>query len=66
MLGLREGHDVLNSQPAIVSDIGFSTSEETGTTQDPYLSITYAATVTKAVKINGGTIKVNGGVLKID
>jgi hypothetical protein len=43
-LGIREGHDNTGSEPASQlagNIVTFSTSEETGTTQDPYLSITY-------------------------
>jgi hypothetical protein len=45
-IGLRDGHDIQNSAPA--SDVNpsyavFSSSESTGTSQDPYLSVTYTA-----------------------
>lgn len=47
-LGIREGHDVTNS--AIISGfdvvaenlVSLSSSEQTGTSQDPYLSVTYS------------------------
>ncbi len=47
-LGVREGHDVTNS--AIISGfdvvaenlVSLSSSEHTGTSQDPYLSVTYS------------------------
>lgn len=46
-LGLREGHDLLNDSivggAANTNRVTFSTSEETGTSQDPYLSVTYTA-----------------------
>lgn len=48
-LGLREGHDTTNTSPTVNnrdSLIQFSTSEQTGTSNDPYLSITYTAPVT--------------------
>lgn len=44
-LGLREGHDVegsFMSSPGQQSNIFFSASEQTGTSQDPYLSVTYS------------------------
>jgi hypothetical protein len=45
-LGLREGHDLLNDSivggAANTNRVTFSASEETGTTQDPYLSVTYS------------------------
>jgi hypothetical protein len=43
-LGVREGHDNTGSEPAsnaTGNSVTFSTSENTGTTQDPYLSVTY-------------------------
>jgi len=48
MIGLREGHDVLDSAYTLSggfseNKIIFSSSEETGTSQDPYLEITHAA-----------------------
>lgn len=50
-LGLREGHDVKNSAftsssttTSQFSRISFSSSEYPGTTQDPYLTITYTQT----------------------
>lgn len=45
-LGLREGHDLQNVAPtldAIATIAEFSSSEVTGTSQDPYLSVTYSA-----------------------
>lgn len=46
-LGVREGHDTTNNIPTISavisrSGIVFSSSESSGTTQDPYLSVVYA------------------------
>jgi hypothetical protein len=42
-LGIREGHDVADHQIAANKDnyVIYSTSEATGTSQDPYLNITY-------------------------
>lgn len=47
-LAVREGHDAEDSKidtppaaTAYIDSIVFSTSEETGTSQDPYLSVTY-------------------------
>lgn len=46
-LGIREGHDVLNDTPNLSeggrSQLVWSTSEATGTSQDPYLNVTVAA-----------------------
>lgn len=44
-LGVREGHDTTNTTMTTDKDdgIGFSTSEASGTSQDPYLSITFTA-----------------------
>ena len=43
-LGLREGHDLAGSMTQNINGdfVTFSTSEQTGTTQDPYLSVTYS------------------------
>lgn len=42
-LGVREGHDVTGVAPSSTNSVTFSTSEQTGTSQDPTLSITYTA-----------------------
>lgn len=45
-LGLREGHDITNNAPATdatPSAVSFNSSEASGTSQDPYLSVTYSA-----------------------
>jgi hypothetical protein len=69
-LGLREGHDITNSEylSASHNSITFSTSEETagetGTDQDPYLTVTYIAPA--VIKIDGGTVKIDGGTVKIN
>lgn len=45
LLGLREGHDILNDTPGYATgqsnQIRFHTSEATGTADDPYLEIDY-------------------------
>ncbi len=41
-LGLREGHDLADDQVVFTSSINISSSEATGTSQDPYLSVTYS------------------------
>ncbi|MFA6215857.1 MAG: hypothetical protein WC768_04795 [Patescibacteria group bacterium] len=65
-LGVREGHDVLNIPTGFpVSYASTYASERTGTSQDPYLDVTYTI-ITNAVKIDGGTIKLDGGTIKID
>ncbi len=45
-LGIRDGHDIQNTSPgvdAVTTYAIFSSSEVTGTSQDPYLAITYTA-----------------------
>jgi len=52
ILGIREGHDVLDS-PILEGEnnrIVYSSSEETGTTQDPTLTITYTSSSPATVK----------------
>lgn len=63
-LGVREGHDVLNSAPANSSYADIYTSEQAGTSQDPYLEITYV--MPDFVNIDGGTINLDGGTMIID
>jgi len=70
-LGLREGHDVLNtatpdSGSQDENSIGFYTSERTDTSQDPYLEITYETTNPTTIKIDGGTIELDGGTIQIN
>ena len=60
-LGLREGHDVLD-HPIIVSpkdqnNSTFKSSETSGTSQDPYLEITYI--VPGKIRIENGKIRIN-------
>ena len=64
-LALREGHDASGS--SIAADAGgnyvyFSTSEQTGTSQDPYLSVTYTvpAAATGMTIGGSGTLNVRG------
>ncbi|MFA6382726.1 MAG: hypothetical protein WCX08_05675 [Candidatus Buchananbacteria bacterium] len=65
-LGVREGHDVLNVATGFpISYADIYTSERAGTSQDPYLDVTYII-ITNVVKIDGGTIKIDGGTVKID
>mgnify|MGYP001570676229 FL=1 len=60
-LGLREGHDIINSAYTGTGNnsIIVSTSEEAGTSQDPYLTVTYTIVAPNVISINGGTIKVD-------
>lgn len=62
-LGLREGHDFLNTTAAS-NYVGFSTSEQTGTSQDPYLSVTYTVVPTGIVVGGTGTFRVSGGTVR--
>ncbi|KKS77065.1 MAG: hypothetical protein UV50_C0009G0003 [Parcubacteria group bacterium GW2011_GWB1_42_9] len=62
-LGLREGHDINNAQPSNLNMLLFSTSEEAGTSQDPYLTITYSSIQNPSLIVNsvssGSAVKVN-------
>jgi hypothetical protein len=64
---LREGHDAAASQPAdnTVTGINLSASEFTGTSQDPYLTVSYATTEKHLVKIATGRLKMTGGRFKL-
>ncbi|MFA6382725.1 MAG: hypothetical protein WCX08_05670 [Candidatus Buchananbacteria bacterium] len=65
-LGVRQGEDVLNyGLGGLITGVNIYSSEQTGTSQDPYLDVTYTI-ITNAVKIDGGTIKLDGGTIKID
>ncbi|MBP9855822.1 MAG: hypothetical protein KBC48_00730 [Candidatus Pacebacteria bacterium] len=68
-LGLREGHDITNTEPNPIaggtSGITVIPSEATGTSQDPYLTVTFSV-ASPALRINGGTLKINGGTLKVN
>ncbi|MFA6416285.1 MAG: hypothetical protein WCW56_02230 [Candidatus Paceibacterota bacterium] len=66
-LGIRDGHDVTDQNIAMegASGISFATSELIGTSQDPYLDVTYSV-VMPSVKINGGTMNINGGTVKVN
>ena len=44
LLGLREGHDALDSAPLSFNRIKFYSLEQGGTAQDPYLEVTYTIT----------------------
>ncbi len=72
-VSLREGHDA-NDNPVFTgtySAVTFSASEETDTSQDPYLTITYTAPASTigprgSLKLtSGGSLKIVGGGLKI-
>jgi hypothetical protein len=70
-LGVREGHDSTNTEITpdyAVDSITMSTSENTGTSQDPYLTVTYTvpSRIQGSVKLSpGGSLKVTGGGLKL-
>jgi hypothetical protein len=67
-LGLREGHDVVDEEIAngTYSRLSVYTSERTGTSEDPYLTITYVIEYPTKFKIDTGRLKIDGGRLKID
>jgi len=63
-LSLREGHDDSATAPNTLQDYlaYLSASEETGTSQDPYLSVTYTVPITTGMTIGGsGTLNVGAG-----
>jgi hypothetical protein len=69
-LALREGHDATGNAPTIdagANGIEHSTSEATGTSQDPYLTVTYTSpssgvVIARSMKVGGaGTLKVTSG-----
>jgi hypothetical protein len=64
-LGLREGHDCIDSAVDVDGTYnGFTArlSEYTGTGSDPYLEVTYT---TLAFRIKGGIINIKGGRINI-
>ena len=68
-LGLREGHDCIDSPIAVntINSVKFYYSEQADVDYDPYITITYTAGASPSTPtIQGGTIKLNGGTLKID
>lgn len=63
LLGLREGHDALNSAFVGASSdnqFNISTSEETGTSQDPYLEVTYYVPSTFSTEASNYTVGSTG------
>lgn len=57
LIGMREGHDVLNSAysgASTTNQVRFYTSEQAGTTDDPYLEVTHAAAAAGAGPALGG------------
>lgn len=64
-LGLREGHDVVDSAPFLGNSIAINTSEVSGIDTDPFLLVNYSA-IEPTLAIDGGTIKIDGGTVKID
>lgn len=67
-LGVREGHDAIDSPEAneTVNRVVFSASEASGTSQDPYLEVTYTVPATPATEpgraiFNRGTTVFQGG-----
>ncbi|MCL9972058.1 MAG: hypothetical protein NBV63_01450 [Candidatus Pacebacteria bacterium] len=72
-LAMREGHDVANSPHdanTFVENTGvyMYSSERTGTSEDPYLTVTYtvpAAAVSSGLSLPSGGININSGGLQI-
>lgn len=63
-LGLREGHDIQNVAPGVGGQgITISTSEETGTSQDPYLEVTYIIPIA-TVDLKANTILQGNMIIK--
>ncbi|MEK7530257.1 MAG: hypothetical protein AAB573_00125 [Patescibacteria group bacterium] len=70
--GLVEGHDITGSRIATftTNSVSMRTSEQAGTTQDPYLEVTYTVAASSAVQTGikvggGGGLRVVGGKLKM-
>lgn len=80
--GLREGHDITDaaiatpSNPAVCESsstqnyVTISTADETGTSQDPYLSVTYTAPqsafmISRGLFVGDGKLQILGGGLII-
>ncbi|MGE0696358.1 MAG: hypothetical protein AB7O59_19740 [Pirellulales bacterium] len=63
----REGHDVLDTlytgSNDTYNDIAISFAEETGTSQDPKLVVTYTAGTDLEIDINGDATVESGGIL---
>ena len=73
-ISLRVGNDAAGTQPSTAfaeNSATMSTSEETGTSQDPYLEVTYTAPASAIVVQSGlkissfGSLKITGGGMKI-
>jgi hypothetical protein len=66
-LGIRDEEDTTDGgNPTHEnSNVSISSSEETGISQDPYLSITYTVPAT-ILEIDGGLAEIDGGMIKID
>lgn len=64
-LGIRDGSEMANSDTG-GGILAISSSEETGTSQDPYLEVAYVTVAPSKAIIDGGTIQIDGGTLKID
>lgn len=68
---LREGHDFAGSAMGngLTNDATFRTSEQSGTSQDPYLEVTYtvgSTAVQSGMKVgSNGSLKVTSGGIKI-
>ena len=54
MLGVREGHDLIDSAPTGSNYVYLVFSEHTGTDQDPYLSVTVSSPVADKIIIGKG------------
>lgn len=68
LLGLREGHDIIDSAIQLNTDntVRFNLSEQTGTGDDPYLEVVHAGTVMGRPLVNAGLISrglVNAGLV---
>jgi hypothetical protein len=68
-LALKEGHDILNSYPALSNSSGntmsFHFSEQTGTSQDPFLEISYSTASTNTAPLGSfDEIRLSDGVVR--
>ena len=66
-LGLREGHDIEDSQLTFTKEnsITYYSSEQTGTSQDPFLEVTYVV-INPTLTLNSGSLQLNSASLKLD
>jgi hypothetical protein len=64
--GLRHLLDISNTAPTFSNQVTYSASEETGTSQDPYLSVTYTLAGPEVrSEIRGAAIRLQSGTMRL-